>query len=254
MKVTILGSGSAYGTPMIFNSWGQVDPNNPKNKRLRASILIEDREKKIVVDAGPEFRLQINRNGVKNIDGVILTHAHYDHIGGISELPRASKILQRKINICASAETMRGVKESCGYLFNGEENESAGLNWITLPDCGEADVCGLKFDFFQVPHHHLKTTAFRYKNFAYITDWDGFSPKAAKKINGVDILLAECNNGMSPECNGHSSWSEITERLNGLNIKKIVLGHLSARVDYDDFKARLPKNAEPAYDGMFFEL
>lgn len=254
MKITILGSGSAYGTPMAFNYWGQSDPENPKNLRTRASILIEDNNKKVLIDAGPDFRHQINKSGVSDIDAVLLTHGHYDHIAGIPELPRASKILRHKIEIYASKETMKEIRSCYGYLFSGGEAESVGLSWKSLPDNGKTDVADLEFDVFQVPHHQLMCTAFRYKGFVYITDWQELPEEAAAKINGADLLLAECNNGFSPENNGHSDWPALEKRLKGLDIKQIVLGHLSARVDYEAFKVRLPEGVRPAYDGMVLEL
>ena len=254
MKITILGSGSAYGTPMVFNDWGNANSKNPKNKRMRASILLEDNNQKILVDAGPDFRQQINTFGVEDINAVFLTHGHYDHIAGIPELPRASKLLQHKIKIYASEETMLEIKNCYGYLFKGGEAESIGLDWEKLPNEGKIDIFGLNFEVFQVPHHKLKSSAFRYKNFAYITDWQDISENSLAQLNGTDILLAECNNGFSMEKNGHSSWPEIAERLKNTYIKQIVLGHLSARVDYESFKNKLPLNVIPAYDGMILEL
>ncbi len=254
MKITVLGSGSAYGTPMAFNYWGQANPENPKNRRMRASILLEDEGKRILIDAGPDFRNQINQFSIPDIDAVFLTHGHYDHIAGVPELPRASKLLRHKIGIYASEETMAEIKNAYGYLFSGGEAESAGLAWELLPDCGKAAVGGLPLEVFQVPHHHLMSSGFRYKNFVYVTDWQGFSDEAAAVIDGADLLLAECNNGFSPESNGHSSWPEIEKRLKNLKIGQIVLGHLSARVDYDAFKSRLPEGIVPAYDGLVLEL
>lgn len=254
MKITVLGSGSAYGTPMAFNYWGQANPENPRNRRMRASVLLEDEGKRILIDAGPDFRNQINQFSISDIDAVFLTHGHYDHIAGVPELPRASKLLRHKIKIYASEETMAEIKTAYGYLFSGGEAESVGLSWELLPDNGKVDICDLPFGVFQVPHHHLMSSGFRYKNFVYITDWQGLSDEAASVINGANLLLAECNNGFSPESNGHSSWPEIEKRLKNLKIGQIVLGHLSARVDYDIFKSRLPESVVPAYDGMVLEL
>lgn len=254
MKITVLGSGSAYGTPMIFNQWVNADRQNAKNQRTRASIFIEEGASKILVDAGPELRLQINRQGISDFQAVFLTHGHYDHIGGIPELPRASKLLGHKLDIYASAETLNEIKTCYAYLFKGGEKESVGLCWHEMPDSGEITIADLKFKVFTVPHHHLHPSAFRCGDFSYITDWEGLSAEAAKIIDGSKLLLAECNNGMSPETNGHSSWPQIVERLSELKIERKVLGHLSARVDYETFSRQLPTDVTVAYDGMELKL
>ena len=135
MKITILGSGSAYGTPMIFNDWGRAISSNPLNMRLRASIFLEDENKRLLVDAGPDLREQINRENITDFDAVFLTHPHYDHIGGVPELPRASKILGHKIDVFASNETFEELKKCYAYLFTGGgEPDSGGLVWHVLKD------------------------------------------------------------------------------------------------------------------------
>lgn len=254
MKVTILGAGSAYGTPMIFNRWGAAHSNNSKNRRTRASIFLEKGASNVLIDAGPDLREQINANQINDIQSVFLTHGHYDHIAGLPELPRASRLLGHKIDIYASTETLGEIKNCYAYLFSGAEKESEGLCWHELPDFGSVNLSGMDFTVFTVPHHHLHCSAFRCGDFAYITDWEGLDPKAADILQGIKLLMAECNNGFFPEKNGHSSWPEIEPRIAGLNIAKIVLGHLSARVDYDELKAALPDYAVPAHDGMVLEI
>ena len=137
MKVKILGSGSAFGAPMIFNSWGRLNPNNPKNNRTRASLFLDIDGYNILVDASPELRTQINKNNITNIDAVIITHGHYDHTGGIPELPRAAKILDHGINIYATQETLSGIKSNFSYLFNAKadaEPNSISLHWKEIPE------------------------------------------------------------------------------------------------------------------------
>lgn len=257
MKVTILGSGSAYGVPMIFNNWGQANPQNIKNNRTRASILLEINNKNILIDAGPELRLQTNANNIKNIDSVFITHGHYDHIAGLPELPRATKLLGHSIDVWASQETMNELKQCYGYLFREKtdaEPDVKRLQWNILPDKGEFIASELEFRTLLFPHHHIHSSAFRYKNFAYVTDWQEIPENIEDFLNNLDVLIIECNNGVQPEENGHSDINKIKEIKEKFNPHNIFLTHLSARIDTDEFQKRLPDNCRLAYDGMQLDI
>ena len=253
MKITILGSGSAYGTPMIFNTWGKADANIFENKRTRASLLIEEQGHSLLVDAGPDLRNQINDNNIKNIDSVWITHGHYDHIAGIPELPRATKLLGHGIDIYSSKETSDELKQCYGYLYKDKaeaEPDSKSLRWHILPDNGEVKIGTLKFATVLFPHHHIHSSALRYENFAYITDWQAIPEDIGCFLNDLDLLIVECNNGTEPEANGHSDIFKIRELRERYNPKEIILSHLSTRIDYQNFQKEIPENCKLAYDGM----
>ncbi len=254
MKVTVLGSGSAYGCPMVFNKWRNANPSNPKNIRSRASVLIETQGKYFLIDAGPEFRQQINDNNIPDINAVFITHGHYDHIAGIPELPRASKNIGHPIEIWASQETMNELKSTFYYLFNGEEPEGVGLQWKILPNDGVFESCGVRFETFQVPHHSLRCSAFRCEDFAYVADWQDLPEQALGHLQDLDVLLIECNNGLYPEVNGHGDLEKIKHFTSIIKPQKTILTHLSARVDFEETKQELPTSFELAFDGMIVNV
>ena len=254
MKITILGSGSAYGCPTCFNQWGEADPDNGKNERTRASILLETQGKTFLIDAGPDFRQQINRNKVRNVDAVLLTHGHYDHIGGVPELPRASKILAHSLSVWASKETLEELQRCYFYLFNGGEKESTGIQWNLLPDFGKTEIAGVDFFMFTVPHHNLRCSAFRCGDMAYVTDWENIPEQALKYLQDLKLLVIECNNGTEESVNGHSNLALVKKYADIIKSQQVVLSHLSTRVDYEAFFSLLPQNWQPAYDGLAIEI
>ena len=254
MKVVILGCGSAYGAPQSFNQWRRMNPNDKRNQRSRSSIYLEEAGKKFIVDTGPEFRLQVNENNIDDVDAVFITHGHYDHTAGFPELTRASGNLEHKISVWFSEETEKSLRENYRFIFEGKEPESVGLCFHRLPCCGEFEAEGVVFQTFQVKHHHWHCSAFRCKNFAYVTDWEQIPPEGMSILSGVETLLIECNNGLYPEKNGHSDLEKVKQIAAQIKPKRVILTHLSARVDFEETQKELPKNFELACDGMILNI
>lgn len=255
MKITILGSGSAYGIPACFNNWGNVqNREDPHNRRSRFSVLLQDENKNILIDIGPEFRLQMNENNVTDINAVYLTHAHYDHIAGLPELIRASALLGHPITIYASAETLEEVRKSYAFMFNGyKEAGKDGLIWQEIK-AGKNTIEGMEWECFELPHNHIHSWGFRYKDLAVITDYDTISDEILNNLHGLRLWLLECNNGLEQLKNGHSNWPQIKPWLEELKPQQTLLTHISATVNEAKLKALLPPDVELAYDGLAIEI
>ena len=255
MIIKILGSGSAYGLPMCFNHWGEIkDRTHPYNQRSRFSVYLEDNGHKILIDMGPEFRLQTLANNITDIDGVFLTHGHYDHIAGVPELFRAAALLGKQINVYAAEETLAELKRCYGYMFGTyQENGKDRIRWLEIKN-GNNLIENMDWTCFELPHNRIHSWGFRYKNFALVTDYDNLTQQVLDCLHGLALLLLECNNGMQQVRNGHSNWIKIQPYLEQLQPQKTILTHLSAKVDYESFKSLLPPQIDLAYDGMEIKL
>ncbi|MFI3242291.1 MAG: MBL fold metallo-hydrolase [Alphaproteobacteria bacterium] len=252
MKITILGSGSAYGTPNVFNDWGQIkNKQNKKNTRTRASTYIEIDNTKILVDMTPEFREQINNNNINDIDAIFLTHGHYDHIASVPELWRAAHILQKKINIFCFKDTYTEIKTCFPYLFKANiEKGSDAIIWNVLEENESFIFNNIEWQTFQVKHGRLTTTAFKHKNFAIVMDVEQISIENKEKIKNLDLLILECCNGLEKIANGHNDFIQTKNWLKEIKPKRTILTHISVKVDHDELESQVPNNVELAYDGM----
>ncbi len=256
MRITILGSGSAYGTPNVFNAWGGIkNKDNKKNIRTRASSFIELDGKSILVDLTPEFRSQINDNNITNIDAVFLTHGHYDHICAVPELWRAAHILQKQIHVFCHQSTYDEIKTCFPYFFkDSKEKGAGGAVWNVFCDNETFEFEGLQWQTFQVKHGRLTTSVFRHKDIAIVMDLEMLAIDQKQKLKDLELLIVECNNGLKPLSNGHTDWHQISNWLKEIKPKQTILTHISNQVDHDELSQALPDNVAVAYDGMIINL
>jgi phosphoribosyl 1,2-cyclic phosphate phosphodiesterase len=262
LRLTILGCGSSPGVPRITGDWGQCDPLNPKNRRMRASALVQRISERgttsVVIDTGPDFREQMLMAGLTRLDAAIYTHAHADHIHGIDDL-RGFVLEQRRLmEVHADHPTAVRLKEAFGYCFatppgsayppilklHGIEHDEP----VTIRGEGGA----LSFEPLPQIHGDIISLGFRIGGLAYCPDVSNFPPTTAARLTGLDILVIDALQYRQHP--SHLSLSESLEWIEKLAPRRAVLTHMHIPLDYETVLARTHDHVEPAYDGLVLEL
>jgi len=256
MKITILGCGTSVGVPSLgILGWGRCNPNNPKNRRQRSSVLIQDKDVNILIDAGPDIRNQLLNAKINKIDAVLITHTHSDHISGLPELRPFYFGERKNIPIYGNSKTLNDLKVSFDYLF---EKKSTSPSYFTPPmtlneiNEGKINFFNFDLDIFIQHHGNIDTLGFKFNNqFAYSTDVVEMPEKNFKLLEDLDLWVVE---GLRDEPHeAHAHFDLTFEWIKRVKPKKSILTHL-AHVDYDHVMSICPKDVYPGYDGMEFEL
>lgn len=250
MKITILGCGTSTGVPRIGGHWGVCDPNNPKNRRRRASILVEQGDSSVMVDTTPDLREQCLDAGISRLDGVVYTHDHADHTHGIDDLRAIKHAMKNKVDIYANAQTLKVLKQRFEYIFKSKdgypaivEGHEISLNSFQI---GEIDV-----QPFEQVHGNINSLGFRFNKVAYSTDLNAIPQESEEHLYGLDLWIVDA---LRPA--PHPTHSHLEQTLSWIEKYKparAILTHMTGEMDYQTLKSSLPENVEPAYDGMVIE-
>ncbi len=262
LKFTILGCGSSGGVPRPALGWGDCDPNNPKNRRRRTSLLVERRNAdgvtRVLVDTSPDLREQLLDAEVDWLDAVLFTHEHADHTHGVDDL-RALYIRQRRpIDLYLDERTARSMHDRFGYCFKsppGSEYPPIAADHRLAPGRPVA-VLGKGGTITALPllqqHGDIPSIGFRFGNLGYSCDLSGMPPETAAALSGLDVWIVDALRYRSHP--SHFSLDDALHWIARLKPRRAILTNLHADLDYDVLKAKLPPNIEPAYDGLAFEV
>lgn len=256
LEITILGCGSSSGVPAIGNNWGQCNPNNSKNFRLRSSILIKYNDISLLVDATPDLRQQLLNAKVTSLDGVLITHCHADHINGIDDFRFLNVLMNRDLNMYATKKNIEEINGRFSYVFEKLSPKANGfyykpcLNPIEIE--GFFKVKDLEILSFQQDHGFGESTGFRIKNFAYSSDVFNISPDVFEKLKNLDLWIVDCLR-FKPH-KSHAHFDKVMEWISIIKPKKTIFTHMNYEVDYDHINSLCPKNCEAAYDGMVLKV
>jgi phosphoribosyl 1,2-cyclic phosphate phosphodiesterase len=253
MKITFLGTGTSQGVPVIGCKCKVCQSEDPKDKRLRSSILIEDGNNVFVVDTGPDFRQQMLREKVDKLDAVIFTHEHKDHTAGFDDIRAYNFLLKKKMDVYASLNVQETLKQEFAYVFS--ENKYPGIPEVSLHtiDLNPFSILGTPFIPIQAFHFNLPVLGFRVRDFTYITDANFIPDEEFKKIEGSKVLVL--NALRKEEHISHFTLNQATDLMNKIKPQKGYFIHMSHQIGlHKDLSQELPDYLELSYDGLKIEI
>ena len=257
MKITILGCGSAGGVPTVNLGWGRCDPNNPRNRRRRQSILVEEGETAVLIDTSPDLRDQLLDAKVRRLDAVLYTHAHADHLHGIDDLREVNRAMEGPIACYADAPTLKVLHERFFYIVDpgGKPPERFVYRpWLVTHEItGPFSVGPVPVTPYEQAHGFNQVTlGFRFGAAAYSTDLVNLPDASFAALAGLDLWVVGCL--MDKPHHTHADLDTVLGWVARLKPKLTVLVHMSPRLDYAELAASLPDGVVPGYDGMVLEV
>lgn len=252
IKVTILGSGTSKGVPEIGCTCPTCMSTDPKDKRLRASVLVETHGMKILIDASPDLRQQALRIGLGQIDAILLTHQHYDHVGGIDDV--RPFCIENDLPIYTNPQTAKDLRRRLDYCF--KELPYPGVPKLDLHDVGLHPfmIKGLKIEPIEVMHGSLPIYGYRIGDFAYITDIKTISDEEKEKLKNLEVLILSCLR-VTHEHFAHLILPEALALIEELKPKRCYLTHACHNLGkHEEISALLPPGVEYAYDGKVITI
>jgi phosphoribosyl 1,2-cyclic phosphate phosphodiesterase len=261
MRITLLGTGGSAGLPQIGGAdgtgdWGKCDAAEPRNRRSRASIVIEAPQGRLLVDTAPEIRLQLTENRIPRIDALLFTHPHADHIAGFDEIRILNRLLGAPMPSYADAETWAELRQRFDYAFKPWQGPGffrPVLDTMTIAPGEVVNILGLDIEIIAQDHGFIPSLGLRIGNFAYCTDVVRFEPDQFARLEGVETWIVDCFTRGPPHPT-HVNLATVLDWSARLQPKRTILTHMGIDMDYGWLRENLPAGVEPGYDGMVVEI
>lgn len=254
MIVTFLGTGTSQGVPLIGCKCEVCSSTDKRDNRLRSSIWIQDKGVSVVIDSGPDFRYQMLRAGVHQLDGIVYTHGHKDHVAGMDDVRAYNFFSNNPVNLYATEETQQTLKREFSYVFSDDAYPGIPrVNLNSITSSAPFDVNGLTFTPILVKHMYMDVLGFRIGEFTYITDANYISPEELHKITGSKALVL---NALRHEKHpSHYTLKEAIAVAQATGVPDTYFTHISHQLGkHDTVESQLPEGIHLSYDGLTLEF
>lgn len=254
MEIIFLGTGTSQGVPLLGASSPVCLSKDKKDKRLRSSILIREKGKTLLVDCGPDFRDQMLRENSPNLDGLLITHAHFDHIAGLDSLFSFCFMLKKNLPIYLLEEDLEILKKIFFYFFEKERKGPLFIDFHKIKKNQDFFIEDIKIEPLEVSHGNLQIVGYKIGKFAYITDANALPSSTLEKLKNLDLLILNSLK-KSPSHSSHFVLEESLEVIKKVTPKKAYLTHISYQMGFHEkVEKELPRNVFLAYDGLKVEI
>jgi phosphoribosyl 1,2-cyclic phosphate phosphodiesterase len=250
MKLRILGCGTSSGVPRLGNDWGACDPADPRNRRTRASIIVESATTRLLVDTSPDLRQQLLDAGLIDIDAVLWTHDHADHCHGIDDIRQIFHARGTPLPGYGFAETIEQLRIRFGYVFFGRDGYPPTVEEHALsPELAIGDI---RVRSVVQPHGNIYSAGFRFdcagKSIGYSTDLHIFTDEMIDLFEGMDVWVVDALREKPHPTHAHLAVT--LAAIERARPKRAILTHMDQSMDYASLRRRLPAGVEPGHDGL----
>jgi len=257
MRLTFLGTGTSFGVPQIGCDCAVCRSTDPRDKRTRSGAVLEAAGSPILIDTPPELRLQLISAGFSQVDAVLYTHEHADHINGIDDLRIFSVRQLKPLPLYGPAETLERVRAAFNYIFDDavrpyEGTSKPRLSLHAVSPGHLITIAGIETLPLAFEHGHLRVFGYRFDKLAYITDIKAIPPAEREQLRGLEVLVLNAL-WWRPHPT-HLSIAEAIDTARQLGARRTYLTHLTHETGHSELESRLPEGIFPAYDGLTVEV
>ncbi|MEO0411802.1 MAG: MBL fold metallo-hydrolase [Pseudomonadota bacterium] len=252
MKITILGCGTSQGVPRIGGYWGDCDPKEPKNRRRRVSIAVEEGGHRFIIDTTPDLREQLLDANIDAVDAVFYTHDHADHCHGIDDLRGLFHTMRRPIDVYADKRTLSVLKQRFGYVFQGATGYPAIASDHAIAVGTPLHIGPMGVESFWLDHGPIKSVGYRAGGMAYTTDFNAIPEGSEQYLMDLDVWVVDALRRKPHPTHPH--LAQTLAWIDQFKPKRAYLTHMAWDMDYQTLCNELPDHIRPAYDGQVITL